>query len=160
MPIRANFWGGIVLETPFPTLRGSPSVLDSEQSLHVLAEVMPDPWGIASNGAEYRRNGISIGKKRAIPPSRSVRVKKTRDRLALNHRDPPPPISSTADPDFPWHLGIFFLSTMQSIRTIKIGQKLTVGHMRPITIVTASSAKTPGLMRGQADCVDACRSSP
>ncbi len=86
-------------------------------------------------GYSVKRRGISAerdshrGKKSR--PAVAVRaLKKTGDRLALNHREPPrdenvvQSISSTADPDFPWHPGISLISTMHSIRTITTGDKL------------------------------------
>ena len=113
-------------------MSGLPPVLNTGKSWHELAEVMPDPWGIGPNGAGYRR-GRDIHRKKKSRPAVAVRaLKKTGERFALNHRDPPrdehvlPPISSTADSDISWYSGVFSLSTMQSIRTIKTRDKLGI----------------------------------
>ena len=87
------------MEMSFPVLSGSPPVLDIEKSLHELAEVIPDEWGIAPNGAGYRRGRDIHREKKSRPDSGTHRRGEHRglwltgrfvpvwDRMPANDRD-------------------------------------------------------------------------
>ena len=87
------------MEMPFPPLSGSPPVLDIEKSLHELAEIIPDPWGIAPDGAGYRRGRDIHREKKSRPGSGTHRRGEPRglwltgqfvpvsDRMPANDRD-------------------------------------------------------------------------